>query len=237
MKRGWIGWPAGVVPVLLGLVLLLAWDGGGLDLPLARLAGSAQGFAWRDSAALVFWLHAVPRWISSAGLLALFAGALRPWDWQRGWPARDRWQLVGAIALAMVSVTVIKRLSASSCPWDMAEFGGVAQYVSHWVWGVRDGGSGHCFPAGHASAAFGYVAGWFVLRRRVPRLAAPWLAAAMALGLVLGLAQQLRGAHFMSHTLWSAWVCWCVGLAWEAIAQRGACSRASAAAATKLNRS
>ena len=28
--------------------------------------------------------------------------------------------------------------------------------------------------------------------------------------LALGLAQQWRGAHFMSHTLWSAVVCWLV---------------------------
>jgi membrane-associated PAP2 superfamily phosphatase len=27
---------------------------------------------------------------------------------------------------------------------------------------------------------------------------------------VLGLAQQWRGAHFMSHTLWSAAVCWMI---------------------------
>ena len=31
-----------------GLVLLVAWEIGGLDLPLARLYGSAQGFVWRD---------------------------------------------------------------------------------------------------------------------------------------------------------------------------------------------
>jgi len=24
----------------------------------------------------------------------------------------------------------------------------------------------------------------------------------------MGLAQQVRGAHYMSHTLWTAWLCW-----------------------------
>jgi len=43
-----------------------------------------------------------------------------------------------------------------------------------------------------------------------PAVARRWLAAALAAGLVLGVAQQLRGAHFMSHTLWSAWLCWVV---------------------------
>ena len=85
---------------------------------------------------------------------------------------------------------------------------------------MRDGGAGHCFPAGHASAAFAYLAGWFVLRRSVARaVAMRWLAAALAAGLLLGLAQQVRGAHYMSHTLWTAWICWTVGLALEGLAR------------------
>ena len=55
-------------------------------------------------------------------------------------------------------------------------------------------------------------------------------------GLLLGLGQQWRGAHFMSHTLWSAWICWMVGLAmaWGA---RGLQARRAKAwpGATKLN--
>ena len=31
-------------------------------------------------------------------------------------------------------------------------------------------------------------------------------------GLVLGLAQTLRSAHYPSHTLWTAWICWIVAL-------------------------
>ena len=27
----------------------------------------------------------------------------------------------------------------------------------------------------------------------------------------MGLAQQMRGAHFMSHTLWTGWLCWTTG--------------------------
>jgi membrane-associated PAP2 superfamily phosphatase len=30
----------------------------------------------------------------------------------------------------------------------------------------------------------------------------------MLAGLLLGLAQQVRGAHYMSHTFWTAWFCW-----------------------------
>lgn len=199
--------------VLLGGVLL--WDAGGLDLPLARWAGSAQGFAWRSVPALVLWLHEVPRALSMGLLVLLGVGAVWPWGFLRRLARRDRVQLALSVLAAIAVSTLVKRISSSSCPWDLAEFGGVARHVSHWRWGVQDGGPGHCFPAGHASAAFGFVAGWFVLRRAAPGLAAGWLLAAVAGGLVLGLAQQLRGAHYLSHTLWSAWICWTVGLVVE----------------------
>ena len=206
--------------VLLPLVPLLLWDASGLDLPLARLFGSAQGFAWRSLPSYVLLLHEVPRALSMAALLALAWGAWRPWGFLRTMGAADRRQLAFSVALAMLSITALKRLATTSCPWDLAEFGGVAHYVSHWIWGVRDGGPGHCFPAGHASAGFGYVAGWFVLRRAVPRLATGWLLASLVLGCALGLSQQVRGAHYMSHTLWTAWFCWALGLLVDEAVQR-----------------
>src|SRR5204862_495407 len=83
--------------------------------------------------------------------------------------------------------------------------------VPHWST-TSDGGPGHCFPDGHASSGFAFLGGFFAFRRETPRLARCWLAAAMAAGLVLGIGQQLRGAHFMSHTLWSGWLCWVVAL-------------------------
>ena len=54
------------------------------------------------------------------------------------------------------------------------------------------------------------MGGYFALRERCPAAARTWLAAALGAGLLLGLAQQMRGAHFMSHTLWTAWICWTV---------------------------
>ena len=65
--------------------------------------------------------------------------------------------------------------------------------------------------AAAASAGFAFVGGYFALRRRQPRAARLWLAASLAAGLILGAAQQVRGAHFMSHTLWTGWLCWTTG--------------------------
>jgi membrane-associated PAP2 superfamily phosphatase len=78
------------------------------------------------------------------------------------------------------------------------------------VW-LDDGGGGHCFPAGHASTGFAFIAVYFGLRQAGVLAARKYLLMAVLAGFVLGLSQQMRGAHFMSHTLWTAWLCWTVG--------------------------
>jgi membrane-associated PAP2 superfamily phosphatase len=109
-------------------------------------------------------------------------------------------------------VPAIKRVSLTSCPWDLAEFGGAAQYVSHWRWGVGDGGAGHCFPSGHAAGAFAFLSGYFVLRPHEARWARRWLIGVLVVGALFGTAQLVRGAHYPSHTLWTAWLCWAICL-------------------------
>ena len=204
---------------LLFFVLLVLWDATGFDLPLARWSGSPQGFALRQQPLFVLLSHELPRMAGAALLLALLVGVFKPWGFLCRLAPGERWQLWLSIAGGALAITVLKRLNHTSCPWDLAEFGGVARHVSHWLWGVRDGGAGHCFPAGHASTAFAYLAGWFVLRHGAPRVAGRWLLAALLAGMVLGLAQQMRGAHYMSHTLWTGWICWAWGLALETALQ------------------
>ncbi len=222
----------------LSLALLLAWDASGLDLPMAQLFGQQDGFAWRHSHALVLWMHEVPRFASWALMGVLFAGIWRPVGVLRRLEPRGRVQLAVTVLASVLAVSLVKTHSQTSCPWDLQIFGGMARHVSHWQWGVGDGGPGKCFPAGHASAAFAYMGGWFVFRQRAPRIAVLWLAVALLAGLALGLGQQMRGAHYMSHTLWTAWLCWSVGFALDALARiRRAEPAATAQPAPKLNRS
>lgn len=192
---------------LLLLATALAWDATHLDLAVARLAGSAAGFPWREHWLLAGLLHEGGRrlsWLLAAGLLAAIwwpVGPLR----RLARPARIRLAL--STVLAALAVSTLKAGSATSCPWDLAQFGGAARYTSHWSL-LADGGPGRCFPAGHASAGFAFVGGYFAFRPVDEQLARRWLAIALAAGLLLGLGQQWRGAHFMSHTLWTAVVCW-----------------------------
>ena len=140
--------------------------------------------------------------------LKVLAGRLSP-RWRQD---QRRW-LVGGLAmlLAPATVGVLKHFSDTHCPWDVLRYGGEAPYVKLLEWTpVAD--PGRCFPAGHAPTGFAFLAGYAWLRPVRPQAARWWLAATLAAGVVLGMAQQIRGAHFASHTLWTAWLCWACAL-------------------------
>ena len=193
------------------LGLTLAWDASGADIRVMAWLGDAQGFALVDH----WWLSTVghdgAKRLAVVTYLGLIWMAFRPMGFWRQMPRLQRIEIVVGITLSLLVVTAIKRVSMTSCPWELEAFGGVATYVSHWAWGVSDGGSGHCFPGGHASSAFAFLA-----------LSLPWLASTqpherrtgqkllatiLLMGLVLGAIQTLRGAHFPSHTAWTALIC------------------------------
>lgn len=206
-----------LVPWTLGsFFLLLLWDFSRLDLVMAQWFGSATGFAleshwlWRDM------LHDDIRLWPWALELALLVAIVLPFGTLSRLPMMRRAQLALTTLATLLVVSTIKLHSHTSCPWDLQQFGGAASYVSHWAWGVRDGGTGGCFPAGHASAGFAFIGGFFAFRHVLPATARRWLAGAMVAGFVFGLAQQIRGAHYMSHTLWTAWLCWTVAAAIDA---------------------
>ncbi len=191
---------------LAALAAVLAWDFSGLDLAAARHFGKAQGFEFtrhflfsrvaHDGGRLLAWLV-----LGVQVYLALRPPAMGP-------TRALRWRWIGVTLGVVLAVPALKRISATSCPWDLAEFGGAAQYISHWQWGVADGGGGHCFPSGHAVAAFAFFSLYFLWRGVDAKRARLWLGGVLLLGTLFGAAQLARGAHYPSHTLWSAWLCW-----------------------------
>lgn len=205
-----------VLAAAVTLLALLAWEAGGWDLPVSQLYGNADGFAWRD----VWWarvlLHEGGRWL--AGIVL----ALQVWDAARpivpGPTRAQRWYWLAVVVVSMLLVPMLKRFSATSCPWELALFGGAAAYVPHWLPGVTDGGPGHCFPSGHAVGAFAFFGLYFLWRPYRPTLARVALMLTLAAGALFGWTQLVRGAHLVSHTLWSGWVCWAVATAAQTLA-------------------
>lgn len=196
---------------LLGLITLtLLWDMTGLDMAFMRLIGTPQGFALKDNWLLSRVLHDGMRQTMTVVWMLLCAWALWP---RLAMPRRERGAVVLLSAVSLIGVNLVKINSLTSCPWDLQSFGGAARWVSHWAWGVADGGPGRCFPGGHASSGFAFFAlclPWLdapagTTRRRVVGLR--WLAAVLCVGLLAGAVQTLRGAHFPSHTLWTLLIC------------------------------
>lgn len=211
MMRAWRALPRDIALLLACLALILAWEMTGWDLATARWVGSHAGFAWRDAWWARSLLHDGGRWLSLA-LLALLA-----WDAARpllpGPRRRERVFWLAVVITCALAIPALKQLSATSCPWDLAEFGGAAPYVPHWLPGLRDGGPGHCFPSGHAVSAFAFLGTAMMWRPHRPALARGLLVAIVLMGLLYGGVQFLRGAHFVSHTLWTAWLCAVVAVA------------------------
>lgn len=121
--------------------------------------------------------------------------------------------ILACVALTTSAVGGLKRVSALDCPWDLDVYGGQRPYVHLFATRPMGVDAGRCFPGGHSSGAFSLLALVVLLHRRGSRHAGAALAGVLALGLSYALLQWLRGAHFPSHDLWSAFVAWSCALA------------------------
>jgi membrane-associated PAP2 superfamily phosphatase len=213
-------WRAVAGVTLLTLAALLAVELTSLDLALARLSFDAASatFPLRNHPLTTHVAHDAVKLASGLVFAWIAVSVFRPLG-----PLRrlGRWQriyLLAAAAACLVTVALLKRASALHCPWGLSEFGGAHAYLRLFDPVPQGWTRGACFPAGHALSAFAYLGGWFAWRNVDRRYARGWLAAVLIVGTFAGVSQQLRGAHFLSHTLWTAWLCWSLSaaLAWLA---------------------
>ena len=202
----------GLLLLLLAAALAVLGQFTSLDTALAdRVFDAAlQRFPLRDNWFAGEFMH---RWVKlplvALGTLVVLAALVQPLLKRPRLSPADGWRLRIAAALVVLvplCIALLKRYSAAHCPWSLERYGGNAPYVrllDALPAGFEPGG---CFPAGHASSAL-WLAGlcvWWLPQR--PRLAAAVFAVGLAAGGALGWVQQLRGAHFLSHTLWSMWI-------------------------------
>jgi membrane-associated PAP2 superfamily phosphatase len=129
----------------------------------------------------------------------------------------EKWRrAAGFVAVSMIlsigSVGLLKHITNVNCPWDLIPFGGHFSYAHLFAHRPPSAHVGRCFPAAHASSGYALFALYFVGREHSRRWARLGFAAGLIAGLIFGLAQQSRGAHFVSHDIWSAMIAWCVPL-------------------------
>lgn len=206
-----------IEPAGLAAAALLVWllcERAGLDAWLAHAVfDHARGeFPLRDNWWLAVPGHAGLKYLSYAVWLAALAVAVAPVGRGRRWRREAAHAALG-IALAALAVLALRSASAHSCPWDLAAFGGGAEWFPLFGAAPANAGPGRCLPAAHASSGFALFGLYFALRGPAPRAARWALAAALALGLAAGAVQVARGAHFLSHVLWTACIAYGVNLA------------------------
>ena len=129
--------------------------------------------------------------------------------------------LVVAVAGSTLLVALLKDVTHVNCPWSVDRYGGEVPYLSTWREVLQFGRSGRCFPSGHAGSGYALVAWYFFCRRFAPRWRWVALGVAISLGVAFGVAQQLRGAHYLSHDVWALAICWFVAIAATPLLKRG----------------
>ncbi|MCB1664709.1 MAG: phosphatase PAP2 family protein [Pseudomonadales bacterium] len=200
-----------LLPTLIFVVLALALAITDGDLWWGDLLYRLEGGSWalRGSWITNDLIHDRGRNLVALMALTLFLGILLSFSMQkfRSWRRPLLYLLCSALISAAI-VGLLKDTTGMDCPWDLDRYGGDKAYVS--LLGTRPEGQepGRCFPAGHASGAYCWLGLFFLALRYRPSWRYGVLAAVVALGLTFGVAQQLRGAHFVSHDLWTVYICW-----------------------------
>ncbi len=93
-------------------------------------------------------------------------------------------------------------------PWDLDIFSGTLPYIRLFDPVPKGLPIGEAFPAGHAAGGYAFFSLYFLLLH----LGSPYknhgFLFALSLGLFFGIGQQVRGAHFPSHDLFTLVICW-----------------------------
>lgn len=204
LKHVWV--PLAVFCLLLALIAR-----GGIDLALADGLYAWEGHRWalRQAFGTEILIHRAGRDLSLlawciilvAWLFSLRQEAWRPWRKPLGY-------LVASMLVATALVAWIKDWTNMDCPWDLARYGGARPFVGLFELRPVGLGRGACFPAGHASGGYAWSALYFFFAATRPGWRWWGLGAGLGVGLLFGISQQLRGAHFLSHDIWTLGLCW-----------------------------
>lgn len=199
-----------LIPGSLAMFAMLAQHGG-LDQQISAwlFDPTTASFPARTSDLLEMFGHRLAKNAVSAIWLLLLGLAVHASLTVRLRDSRTSlWAGVLAMALGPSVVVMLKELNAYHCPWDLKPFGGYADFASGWFVAAAD--IGHCFPSGHAAGGFSLVALYFLgLQLELPRVQRLGLWLTLAAGSLFSLIRLAQGAHFLSHNLWSAAICWC----------------------------
>jgi len=97
-------------------------------------------------------------------------------------------------------------------PWDLEIFSGPLPYIRIFDPVPNGLPVGEAFPAGHAAGGYAFFTLYFLLLHLRSPYKGYGLAFGLGMGLLFGIGQQVRGAHFPSHDLFTMAICWYAAL-------------------------
>lgn len=206
--------------IISAITLVLVFETTHLDMLLATpLFDPASGdFPLRRHWLLNAVMHDQVKLVATACAIVMLGVCALGMRGRITWlPPRSACLAAIGMLLIPAATSALKHLTNRHCPWDVIEFGGFAPYIGLLELPSATIARGTCFPAGHASVGFLWLIWGAALRATNVRAARIAAALAAAFGLTLGVGQMLRGAHFLSHTLWSLWLAWAICIALAAL--------------------
>lgn len=209
------------IPLFVFIVLISIIEATHFDLTLADWIFNLEGGAWAQRRSFFFsdiihtggssFFKLFDALLIVVWLMSFWCTKLSPYR-----KALLYISIVVPISIALVT-NVGKLLTHIDCPWDLIRYGGDKLYLGLFKLSEADQSSGKCFPAGHASIGYTLLAFYFFFTETAPRFKYYGLGFGMIVGLLFGLSQQIRGAHFISHDLWTMTICWFLSLLWYLI--------------------
>ncbi len=207
----------GLLPVFVAVAIALWLQVSNWDVIWLRLFWDepSQSWPYRDHWLASGILHTggqqLTQWLAII-LLVMWVGV----SWRL--TKTLRWTLTYVVVASISSSVLIvglKEVTHLPCAWDVTAFGGKVPHLAmldmfNPVWP-----RGSCFPAGHASGGYIWISLFFAVRAYTGRTQYWALLPGVLLGLVFGLTQQIRGAHFPSHDLVTFALCWLMSWLWS----------------------
>ena len=199
--------------ILLCSALLLTYIGRytDLDILFANLFfdASQQRFPLREQWFFAIFVHHWVKWfLIAAGIFLIALTSVDSLYLRISFIHKNKKQyfvVVASFLLIPLAISSLKKISIHACPWDLQLYGGVAPYIRFLDSLPAGVPLGHCFPAGHISSALWLCSLAVLFLPKQPKKAALVFAGGLLFAFFLGFAQQMRGAHFLTHNLWSVW--------------------------------
>jgi membrane-associated PAP2 superfamily phosphatase len=198
------------IPLFIFVLAVTCFELGGVDIWLADRLYALEGGtwalknAWITSAIIHQTGKKLSLLIAATILVTLIFSYISKYLHQY---RRELAYLLLAAGGGSVLISILKSISHVSCAWDFSRYGGTEEYTSVYTQILNMSGE-NCFPAGHASGGYAWLAFYFLGVYKQSNWRWAGLCFALGVGLVFGISQQLRGAHFITHDLWTLAICW-----------------------------